>query len=73
MDSPPKINIAKRTTRVVNDVLSVLLKVEFSAPLTVFVNSHDLLINLNSLILSNTTTVSFKEYPITVNIAAIKA
>ena len=37
------------------------------------VNSQDLLINLNSLILSKTTTVSLSEYPITVNTAAMKA
>ena len=73
IDSPPKINIAKRTTKVVNDVFNVLLRVEFNAPFTILLNSHDLLINLNSLILSNTTTVSFNEYPITVRIAAINA
>ena len=53
--------MANNTTKVVNEVFKVLLNVLFNAPLTVLVNSHDLFINLNSLILSNTTTVSFKE------------
>ena len=56
-----QINIANKTTSVVKEVFKVLLKVELSAPLTVLLNSHDLLISLNSLILSKTTTVSFKE------------
>ena len=73
IDSPPKRKIDSNTTKVVNEVFNVLLKVLFKAPLTVLVNSQDLLINLNSLILSNTTTVSLSEYPITVNTAAMKA
>ena len=61
IDSPPNKNIAKRTTKVVNEVFKVLLKVLFNAPSTIFLNSQVLLINLNSLILSKTTTVSFNE------------
>ena len=73
IDSHPKRKIESSTTKVVKEVFKVLLKVLFRAPLTVLVNSQDLFINLNSLILSNTTTVSFKEYPITVSTAAINA
>ena len=62
------------TIIVVADVLKVLLKVEFNAlSITLcLVSSFDWRLK-NSLILSKTTTVSFKEYPITVKIAAIKA
>ena len=35
IDSPPKINIAVSTIRVVSEVFNVLLKVEFRAKLTV--------------------------------------
>ena len=61
IDSPPKIKMAIRTIRVVKEVLSVLLKVLFNAVFTVVSLSQDLCILKNSLILSNTTTVSFKE------------
>ena len=64
IDSPPNKNIANRTTKVVNEVFKVLLNVLFNAPSTIFLNSQDLLTTVNSLILSKTTTVSFKEYPI---------
>ena len=62
------------TIIVVADVLKVLLKVEFNAlSITLcLVSFFDWRLK-NSLILSKTTTVSFKEYPITVKIAAIKA
>ena len=73
-ESAPKMNIASKTTNVVNDVFKVLDKVLFNAELTVFSKSHvEECYFKNSLILSNTTTVSFKEYPITVSIAAINA
>ena len=62
------MNIDKSTSRVVNDVFNVLLKVLFSALFTVLLNSNLVCSLTNSLILSKTTTVSFKEYPITVNI-----
>ena len=61
------------TSKVVSEVFNVLLNVLFNAPLTVSSNSFLELSFKNSLILSKTTTVSFKEYPITVKIAAIKA
>ena len=73
--SPPNKNIIINTNNVVKDVFMVLLIVEF---IDLFDNSINLsLFNPNlfvvfSLILSNIITVSFKEYPITVNIAAIK-
>ena len=53
IDSPPNKNIAKRTTKVVNEVFKVLLKVLFNAPSTIFLNSQVLLINLNSLIVAS--------------------
>ena len=40
--SPPKMKIANKTTSVVNEVLMVLLKVLFKAPLTVFVFSQEI-------------------------------
>ena len=61
IDSPPKINIETSTTNVVNDVLRVLLRVLFNAPSTILGNSQEVLMFLYSLILSKTTTVSFKE------------
>ena len=73
-ESAPKMNIANKTTNVVNDVFKVLDKVLFNAELTVFSKSDVEECSFkNSQILSNTTTVSFKEYPITVSIAAINA
>ena len=61
IDSPPKRKIETRTTSVVNDVFNVLLSVLFKAVFTILLASQDLLIFLYSLILSKTTTVSFKE------------
>ena len=49
------------TTRVVNEVFNVLLKVLLRALSTTLGNSQDVFIFLYSLILSKTTTVSFKE------------
>ena len=60
-ESAPKINIANNTKSVVKDVLSVLESVLLSAEFTVFSKSQDVYSDKNSLILSNTTTVSFKE------------
>ena len=72
-ESAPRINIETNTTSVVYDVFNVLLNVLLSAEFTVFLNSHVECSLRNSLILSNTTTVSLREYPITVRIAAINA
>ena len=71
--SPPNKNITSRTKNVVKEVLTVLLSVLFNALFTNELNSFFLKRNICSLILSNTTTVSFKEYPIIVNNAAINA
>ena len=65
--------MANNTTRVVKEVFKVLESVLFKAEFTVFSNSQVECSFKNSLILSNTTTVSFNEYPITVRIAAINA
>lgn len=60
--SPPKENIINKTKNVVKEVLTVLLKVLFRAELT---NSLSYLEDVEllkySLILSKTTTVSFRE------------
>ena len=72
-ESAPNKNIANNTTNVVKEVFNVLLKVLFKAVLTVRSNYQLVCSFKNSLILSNTTTVSLREYPITVSIAAINA
>ena len=61
IDSPPNINIAVSTIRVVSEVFKVLLNVLLRAVFTVVSLSQDECILKNSRILSNTTTVSFKE------------
>ena len=61
IDSPPKINIAVSTIRVVSEVFKVLLNVLLRAVFTVVSLSQDECILKNSRILSNTTTVSFIE------------
>ena len=61
IDSPPKTKIDTNTTKVVNDVFKVLLRVLFNAPSTILGNSQDVFIFRYSRILSKTTTVSFKE------------
>ncbi|GIS00318.1 MAG: hypothetical protein CM15mP102_11380 [Flavobacteriales bacterium] len=60
IDSPPKINIAVSTIRVVSEVFKVLLNVLLRAVFTVVSLSQDECILKNSRILSNTTTVSFR-------------
>ena len=70
--SPPKTKMAKSTIKVVKDVFNVRLKVLFKASFTCSPLFHPFRLTI-SRIRSNTTTVSFKEYPITVRIAAIKA
>ena len=70
--SPPKIKIANNTTNVVDDVFKVLPKVLLK---DTFITLPKFQVECSfrySLILSNTITVSFIEYPITVKIAAIK-
>ena len=61
IDSPPKIKIAIRTSKVVKDVFKVLLSVLFKALFTVKSKFTLPFSPKNSLILSNTTTVSFSE------------
>ena len=73
MDSPPKMKMAKSTTKVVNEVFKVLLMVLFTAALMTLDNFQLGFSLKYSRMRSNTTTVSFNEYPITVKIAAIKA
>jgi hypothetical protein len=58
---------------VVKDVLIVLLNVELRALLIISWTPFFLLLLMYSRTRSNTTTVSFNEYPIIVKIAAIKA
>src|SRR5690606_18600657 len=73
IDSPPKINMAKRTKKVVMEVLIVRDSVLFNARL---ITPATFLLGFSvrySLILSKTTTVSLIEYPTTVKIAAINA
>ena len=73
IESPPKMKMANNTTNVVNEVFKVLLNVLLNDESTTRLNSQFVCSLKNSRILSNTTTVSLREYPITVNIAAIKA
>ena len=70
--SPPKIKITSNTKNVVTEVLIVRLKVLLRAAFTISCVVPDFL-EKYSRTLSNTTTVSFNEYPITVSIAAINA
>ena len=72
-ESAPKVNIAHNPTKVVNEVFKVRLKVLLNALLTTLSNFQLVCSFKYSLMRSNTTTVSFNEYPITVKIAAIKA
>ena len=71
--APPNKKIISNTMNVVIEVLIVLDNVEFNAIFICLFSSDDLCNLKFSRILSNTTTVSFIEYPITVSIAAIKA
>ena len=70
-EGPPNRNKTKTTTKVVNDVMSVLLIVLFIDSFTTGITSLPALIPKFSLTLSKTTTVSLIEYPIIVNKAAI--
>src|SRR5574344_2157770 len=69
--SPPKMAIASKTTSVVVDVLTVRDRVEFNASLMFSQISRLGYIVRYSLILSKITTVSFREYPMIVRMAAI--
>ena len=69
IESPPKIKIANNTTKVVKDVFNVRLKVLLNEVSITLLNGQSVCSLKNSRILSNTTTVSFNEYPITVRIA----
>ena len=60
------------TKNVVSEVFIVRLKVLFNAEFTISSLEPDLILKY-SRTLSNTTTVSLREYPITVKIAAINA
>ena len=69
--SPPKMAIATKTKRVVADVLIVRDNVEFNASF-IFSQISRLGYSVRySLILSKITTVSFKEYPMMVRMAAM--
>ena len=59
--SPPKINKIITTINVVNDVIRVLDNVLFIAEFITVLKSEVLRSAINSLILSNITTVSFIE------------
>ena len=68
--SPPNKKRIRTTINVVAEVISVLLRVLLNASLnTSYTADPDLILKF-SLILSNTTTVSLIEYPITVRIEA---
>ena len=70
--SPPNKKITNNTKNVVREVFIVRLKVLFNAAFTISSLEPDL-IPKYSRTQSNTTTVSLREYPITVKIAAINA
>ena len=72
--SPPKMNMASNTKNIVSEVLIVRLSVALRASLITFSWSCAWwCMPTNSRILSNTTTVSVIEYPITVKMAAMNA
>ena len=73
MESPPKMKMASNTTKVVDEVFKVLPSVLLNDTSTILSNFQEVCSLKYSLTLSNTITVSFNEYPITVKIAAIKA
>ena len=65
--------MVNKTKKVLREVLMVLERVLLSALFTTWI-AEDFLCKMEySRILSNTTTVSFIEYPTTVKIAAINA
>ncbi|MCY1509997.1 hypothetical protein D9M68_443560 [compost metagenome] len=72
IDSPPKINMINNTMIIVNEVFNVLDIVVLTDLFTISLKLPFVLPARYSRILSNTITVSFIEYPITVRIAAMK-
>src|SRR6056300_250150 len=70
---PPKTMIAINASAVVTEVITVLDNVSFNDLLMISFCSQLLYLLKFSRILSNTTTVSFIEYPAIVRIAAIVA
>ncbi len=68
---PPSNTNGNKTTKVVNDVIVVLLSVVFNEFWIISLKSNFFIILLFSLILSKMIIVSFKEYPTIVIKAAI--